>query len=202
MNVPKVKFKLTFCLVILILLSFVFYRALLKYPNLIVKIDDIVSSNTKIWKTYTNSKYGYSFKYPPHWKIIDTNPSKVSLLKLTHSSLSYEHFYSKPSLKYSGEISFSCYPPMVDDLKNTPDYFNITNLEEYIEKGDIVEKLGTIDFANQKATEFIAGGYSLYYTILTIKNDRLYELFFDDVSGKKYLSPTHKAIISSYKFLY
>src|SRR5258708_531573 len=37
------------------------------------------NGQTDTWKLYTNQEYSYSFKYPPFWQLVSSNPSKVLL---------------------------------------------------------------------------------------------------------------------------
>jgi len=65
------------------------------------------------WKTYTNTKYGYSIKYPEDWNINSSNPSAINL---------------SFNIKYSSE---SGYPNSGASINIDSERSNLLNLEDF-----------------------------------------------------------------------
>ena len=61
-----------------------------------IKKDEIVD-----WKIYTNSIYGFSFKYPPNWKIEDNLKLNTCCLNIFNSQNPYENDNLKTSVMKS-----------------------------------------------------------------------------------------------------
>lgn len=59
-------------IVIIIFVGVVGYFAFVKKSEPIVQQPTPTLDKTANWETYTNSQYGFSFKYPPTWAVIET----------------------------------------------------------------------------------------------------------------------------------
>ncbi|MBI2021018.1 hypothetical protein HYS99_00705 [Candidatus Giovannonibacteria bacterium] len=57
----------------------------------IPKTEEPIKDSTADWKTYTNEKYGFEFKYDPNWKIIDKTETdeniKLDLLLILNDTV-------------------------------------------------------------------------------------------------------------------
>jgi len=205
MKLPKSWIKVTFlpkilAILLLVLLFFIGYQYLLKHPTFIQQLDDVLSSSTNYWKTYTNEKYGYGFKYPRHWKLTEYSDSSiVSISRLTIQPI-YGDF-SNNEFTYSNVVSFYYYNSVTDEPENSMNHLGATNLEEMVDKNSLVERIGQIDLGGIPAIDAILYGHGSYYTVFATKNTHLYEIIFDNTSSKEKLTPIHKAILSTFTFI-
>ncbi|MDO8471814.1 MAG: PsbP-related protein [bacterium] len=148
------------------------------------------------WKTYSNTKYGFSFKYPSDWKMSENggnnaDPSVVSIV----SPETQKAPGSSPD-----DMSVYYYPSVADEPENKLNKLGATTLDDMIKKNSMITKIGSTEIGGVQATDVIWGGLGSYYAILTTKNSHLYKVWFSNTSDKSMLTSVEKQILASFTF--
>jgi len=141
------------------------------------------TDETADWKTYENTIYGYSVKYPKDWVVNSTKAVGVSFdnpaIQSVESELVvyYRDNISTASFNDSKATSLS------DMLKDTVTFKNTKSL-----------KVGGID-----GYETFVGGVGAYYIIYLEKDNHIYELYFSNKENKTSITTTDSNILNSFK---
>lgn len=146
---------------------------------------------TADWKTYTNTKYGYSFKYPNSWNFMES-PDKTRVIAtpgdidpVYDGAMNFVvHYYT---MHVYGGFSFDGHR----EYKNLNDYFS--------DEGITNQKIGETTLGGVKAYEVEIGGMGINFGIVAERSNGIYEISFD-VDRKANLSAEDKSIISSFQF--
>ncbi len=162
---------------------------------------------TADWKTYTNTKFSFSFKYPSDW-ILDTDPPAgpaAPLVSLTSPETDKANKVAPDPCEACGpDIDFE-YPTTIKSntwVKNSGYTGKLETIDDVIAaNSNSMKKLGTTSLGGTTATEVQVGGLSVYYNLFTLKNDLLYNIDFRNRAKKESLTNTEKEILASFKFL-
>lgn len=134
------------------------------------------SLNTSAWKTYTNQKYKYSFKYPPNWEVEDVYPSMIRLQEIGKKDLTVNLNNSsnqKVDVPAAFDLVISAYDNA--DSKSIDKYIqNITNDPTVPE---MTSKTSTLMVDNKKATKVIAYFNKTEFstTVLLLSGSKMYD---------------------------
>jgi hypothetical protein len=143
------------------------------------------AAETANWKTYSNAKYGFEFKYPSGWKLEDSASSNV--VALDNDTTPF------------GELNFSYFA----SLKDYTDLYkvNATSLDQIVlDKSLAFSDMKKIDFAGTKAWAGTEASSAGSYVIYVEKNAHVYKIEFATISLVSELSSADKNILSSFKF--
>lgn len=145
-----------------------------------------INNDTAGWKTYTNSSYGYSFRYPTDWTL---NASDIK--SVTIDSAKNEKLRGTIYEGWMEDITVSAYNSLAEtdsSLNNDPNVKNaFSNVAE-------------TTLAGQKAYEEIEGGFGAYYVLTAMNNSRGYKILFGNVDSREKLTLIDKEIISTFQF--
>ncbi|MCX6704713.1 MAG: PsbP-related protein [Candidatus Woesebacteria bacterium] len=169
-------------------------------PIPLVSPTPIAEAETADWKTYTNTKYGFSFKYPSELIIsTDTNCSPETI------------YFDKTKLKFPDSCGYGgVYTPLMVTMKKptTTNYSQeIQGSIEYNKYSNLINK--TIKIGQYTAYEYggrvevesyITGQYN-YILIIPISKDIEINLMFTEIEGNRYDLNTFDQILSTFKFI-
>ncbi len=165
----------------------------------------IPEDGTVNWKTYSNSKYNFSLKYPDGWAIeessrADTIGRVISLRSPEIAQLLQER---KIDSGYSYNLIISFWPDINNEYARGGSWIgqrNYTSLVDYFtDKNALKRKTGNINVAGQNAYEVSIGGAGLNYGVM-IEHNGIYELSFETAWDKSKLGPVEKQILSTFQF--
>jgi len=159
--------------------------------------------DTSDWKAYSNSTYGFEFKYPKDWIIennsgVNTDPSVVSIM-------SQETKKDIDKNREAGVICEACGPDVsfyyYSSIENQPDnkYVKAKNLNEFIEKDNFIKKIGERKMGNINMIETIQNGAGAYYALMAENNSHIYKIFFTHRDSRDKLNDIENKILSTYK---
>ncbi len=160
---------------------------------------DQTDKKTKDWKTYTNTKYGYSIDYPNQWTANTSDARGISLTS-PEEVAALENKKAELIERGMGGLGFDGYGPDISIfVKDWTD-----SLDNYVQNnpGDIIEQRDQITFASIPAYEEVKCGLNCYYELTTKYNNKIYKISFGTGhrSDKKSLTETDLRILSSFKF--
>lgn len=179
-------------LVIIILIAFTFggyllFRKQFKPAAAPQKISQpsqtlAVSDATANWKKYTNTSFGFSFKYPKDWKLEgDGIANELSVFGDPYNKNDYQLVFVK----------------VVDNSKNL-------SIEDYVQKfrSSMKTDYKEITVGNEKGKQAILSGQcGGDNNIFVKKNGRIYEIQWPKCRGKDVNSKIFDTILSTFKFL-
>lgn len=152
--------------------------------------------------TYTNTKYGYSFKYPKDWvktesadktTVTVTTPDTEQLINEKKLAPGYStnlivYYYSSVNNEgitggtWSGKRKYSDLADLLSDTSST------------------VTKTGVTTVGGSKAYEVTIGGYGATFGIMIERSNGIYQLEFRRHEDRSSLTPEEEAIILSFQF--
>lgn len=163
------------------------------------------TDSTANWKTYKSDIYGYEFKYPADWKILEgesaDNPTMISIRKASTQK-------AIDDAKSAGNL----YGPMLDDIvvyyynsvadepANKTGKLGATTVDELIQKNTLITKVGTEQVGNMQGTGVMWAGHLTDYVVLVTSNSHLYEISFTNRGSKDEVSSEERQILSTFKF--
>jgi hypothetical protein len=114
----------------------------------------MATTQTSVWKTYTNTKYKYSFRYPLAWSVIDVNDSLSSsgVGPTTSPSLARTIRLGNPGVNLYVD---AFYKPSSTSIK---DYFS----ENHWSK-EWLDRMQGIDINGYVAIKISSNGMTTYY---------------------------------------
>ena len=144
--------------------------------------------STVDWKTYTNSQYGFSVKYPKTWTINNNSTdggSQKSLINI-----------GGPVAESNDSLLFTYYDSMTSFNSAWFGKGNAKTVSEFISNNGI-KKVGDISISGVSSTEFMSGGImSTVLVILVPYNNHIYLV----QSKLSQLSATDQQILSTFQF--
>lgn len=157
---------------------------------------------TANWKTYTNTKYGFSFKYPKDWVIEEEPVKKQGILIWSAEGYAQleEGRNNDYGRSYIPEVFINYYDNILVEPENVSSNMGAKTLDEYVVKNIDIVNEEKIDFASQKAYAAQWGGMGISYAILAEHNQNIIELRFNADGDGSDLSLGQKKIISSFQF--
>lgn len=145
------------------------------------------TDETANWKTYTNDKHGFSFKYPPEWKLYNDIP------------LSPDVFGAGPS-EEGGEALFQV---IVSSETSAESY--ITDLKKYYETTSNIKLV-----SDESVTKFDSNARKLTYTVgldytnsdyVISKNNIVYEITGESTDKQRSdVTDLTNKIVNTFKF--
>lgn len=159
-----------------------------------------VTDETASWKTYSSKEYGFSFKYPGDWTLSEvaasaSNNPGIALARPT--TVSNRSQWEAPQ----NDIHIYYATTVALDVTNAVNKLGAITLDEYISKNTELTKIGSTVLGGVTGVDAIVAGMSSYYSIYAVKNNHLYNFFFDTVPTKDKLTDTEKTIISNFQFM-
>lgn len=163
--------------------------------------------STADWKTYTNSTFSYSLKYPSDWTLV----AGESASSYGNNSISITSPASAKKISDYQKLGSKSFGPTAADIVIT---YNETiantygglggsqpkTLAEYIQSPGFT-LASAINFAGESAYEYIAAGDISSYRVAVIKNNHLYVIqCYSNIKSKNDLSAEQKAILSTFQF--
>jgi hypothetical protein len=161
---------------------------------------------TANWKTYTNTQYGFEFKYPNNWAetggSIGGNKAPFKII------LSSPEKKDTPMGKLDTDsIEVAAYPTITDILNDylDPNKIAATNLLDFLTKAKAVHAIDVgdfqaIQFNGLPAFGVILTGESSYYSIFLESNNLIYEILFPQAKNSTLLTAADNQILSTFKF--
>lgn len=143
------------------------------------------TTNTENWKTYKNSKYQYSFKYPSDW-------SNFSMKDFSKTNL----IGDEESL-YIGPLNSNTKPPQILQITTYP-LNNYHETELYSPQSCTVENI-IIGINKINATMRKCKDQNINSSIVLKTNN--YAYIIDELNGNSTLKKTVDQILSTFKFL-
>jgi hypothetical protein len=116
----------------------------------------------KDWQTYTNKEYGFSFKYPINWEVLDNNAADGGYFDLSLRDKKYKSSMEWPGLRItnlSADAKFlNVKESMVFDMSNAKDdvasvYFRNANKNIYASCAMYIDN-SVLDKCNQILSTF------------------------------------------------
>lgn len=157
-----------------------------------------IDIDTSQWKTYRNEGYGFEVKYPNGWMAAEKSGDNADPSVVSFTSQETQNAVKNRNSASSCDVSIYYYPSVSDEPENQS---KTSNLDEMIDRNHLITRVGTIQIDNVDAVDVIRGGFGAYYTILAVKNNHLYEIFFCNRDNKEALAPVDKNILKTFRFL-
>lgn len=151
------------------------------------------------WKTYTNDTYGFSFKYPKDWVVSEIPASATSnpgVALASPATVSNRSQWEAPQ----NDINITYAATVATDVVNVLNKLGATTIDDYVTKNNELTKIGTVNLGEVKGIDTIANGMAAYYNIYVVKNNHLYNVFFNTVPSKDKLTDTDNQILSTFQF--
>lgn len=163
----------------------------------------VATDETASWKTYTNSTYGFSVKYPADWTTKEAGGSNydksVVSLASPETTAAFQAANGQEGA-YSDDISIYYYASVADEAENKANSLGATTIDQLIQKNDAIKKIGSTAIGGVAATDVYWGGLGSYYAILVTKNNHLFKIWFNNISDKGKLTTIEKTILSTFQF--
>lgn len=162
------------------------------------------ADETANWQTYTNAKYGFSFKYPSNWQMKDS-PDDVT------APLSIQFKLVSPELQArinNGEAEILTTADVFISAVESAAYLNngssikAKNLAEYVQqlKQDGTTKIQESSLNGVKTYEMELEGITKDFLIYAETNKGVISIDFGTKGSKSELTQTEKTILSTFKF--
>lgn len=164
------------------------------------------TTSTADWKTYTNSEYGFSFKYPKDWTMTEKGGSNsdASVVSITSPEtlelIERNKIDGKNYGPYSDDMSVYYYNSVADETENKNNNLGATTLDQLVEKNTMISKIGVTKLGDSQAIDATLAGEGTYYTVLATPNQHLYKVMFMNISNKDKLSSEENQILSTFQF--
>lgn len=158
---------------------------------------------TADWKTYTNEEYGFTFKYPAHWKLDrDTNiMGYKNLVELTSPDTNLA-FHVSGNAGHTVDFVIHYEKSIADQVENKAYNLNASTIEELLQRSTTLKKVGTTTIGDQTATLAQGStevGHRESYTIMLERNKHIWEIQTKS-DGKSDQYPIEKHILSTFQF--
>ena len=153
-------------------------------------------NQTANWKTYTNTKYGYSIKYPNTWYVIfpgNDGAESINLKSFQESAISQQEQHSLSlgkdkimiTLGFYGQINNS--QPLLEWLKSNGKYVsNMTGVPQSVENSIIANK-PVLKMNYQTGPFYVfSNGKNVFYVYFTPENSNLTSIFDQILSTFKF----------------
>lgn len=164
---------------------------------------------TANWKTYQNSKYSFSLKYPSTWILEESSQSATDSTGVIVWFRSPETAQLVKEQKihpgHSVNLKISFWPSINNEFARGGGSIgdkNYSSLADYFADKNAFQstrKIGDIIIAGQNAYEVSIGGNGVNYGVM-IEHSGIYELSFDTAWDKSELGSTEKQILSTFQF--
>lgn len=162
-------------------------------------------NETVNWKTYSNSKYNFSLKYPNGWTTEESSQTDLTgrIISLRSPETSQLLNERKIDSGYSYNLVVSFWPTINNEYARGGSWIgqrNYTGLADFFtDKNALKQKIGNTTIAGQNAYEVSIGGAGANYGIM-IEHNGIYELSFETAWDKSKLGSTEKQILSTFQF--
>ena len=160
------------------------------------------TDETADWKTYTNTTYGFNFKYPKDWTIEEEPVKKHEIFLWTAEQMKEREIAirNEEGRSFVPQVSISYFDSILVESENVGSNLGAKTLDEYVVKNTEILYEKKIDFASQDAYQAAWGGMGIAYAILAEHNKNIIELrFAADKTGSD-LNTGQKKIISTFQF--
>jgi len=158
------------------------------------------TDETADWKTYTNTDYKFSFKYPSDWTL-NSNDEKAVTVNSPENQAAKQKVDSGEmnGEGYMSDITFYSYNSLSEADGNNPKKW--TNISDMIsDKGYFPNGLIKTSLTGQTAYEGIEGGFGQYYIYVLQKDSKIFKVLFGNVETKDKLTLIDKKILSTFQF--
>ncbi len=198
-NNQKVITNIVLAVAVIAIIGIAGYSAWSKKSNTNITEPLSTKADTSNWKTYTNTKYGFEFKYPQDW-VLETNyQSDENLIAVISSPETIK--VRRDCYEGCGpDILFSYYSSISEIHNVKANNIVVKNLSDYVYKSILVSNPQKITFAGYNAYEVTKLGYSVYFTIMIEKDGHIYQILFGNDGSKQELDETENKILSTFKF--
>ena len=166
-------------------------------------VSSTAADETASWKTYTNEKYGYSFKYPSGW----TETTLAESAQVIVSSADTADLVDKGKLHpaYANNLVITRYPSINEDNARggSSVYMKETyaNLDDYVSDSNALKKKTgetTIDGTTAYEVGIVGEGANL--GVMLERNNSIYEFSFERKTSRSELSNEENLILSTFEF--
>lgn len=145
---------------------------------------------TEEWETYTNSTYGFSFKYPSSWSlergVSDSYPNRIVSVKSNEPNKN--KIWPQGSYYYDQMI-------INKESKNS-----ITDWIEERLAGGVEDNSKVVTINGSQYTEIIPGSDPDYLAELKVDDGNLFSIIFDWADSRDDISQTQEQILSTLQF--
>lgn len=150
-------------------------------------------------KTYTNTQYGFEFKYPSTWTVQEaqTADAKKAGIIMTAS-------HATPAVRdYYNDLVISYWPDINDEYARGGSWAGMrtySGLADYLSvKNSTKNSLGGITVAGVPGYAVSVGGMGMNYAVMIEKNG-IYQIDFPSAWDASKLSEEQKTVLSTFKF--
>ena len=162
------------------------------------------ADTTAGWKTYTNSQYGFSFKYPKEWVISENGSGPTvsvwsSEKKKQESVNAIIPIYPEFSVNYKDLASFK-------DFAKSLVGKDVSGVKDFVSSYGYFGSYADININGQKGYAVVSVANRAVYTLYVESNGGVYVLGTEDLSEGSYdpknpkIDENVKKIISTFKF--
>lgn len=160
---------------------------------------------TADWKTYTNTKHGYSMRYPQDWTLSGSAEDSSIWLR-TPESIQKE----KENVRFIEQdgLIVSFYESINDESARggtTISDRTYTSLEDFLSESNVdtnnlfVKKVGETTLGGEKAYEVHVGGIGQSYAVMAERNG-IYQVMFPNAYTKEVLTELQKQVLATFEF--
>lgn len=197
---PKSKIKLWIVLIIVVLIAVGYFgwtylgkskTETITTPATTTTTPAIAPVSTADWKTYTNTNYGFSLKYPSTYNVKEESKNII---------------FKSPEQK---NIALNALNVQINASMQEKEETWKLPLDEIVQKGIESKSIGIpqkITLSGKSAYEGVSKGLINEYLIISKNNDNLYELLFESgnnntlAENKSALTETQKTMLSTFQF--
>lgn len=158
------------------------------------------------WKTYSSTKYNFSFKYPTTWTLTEniesrdvTDKAAVSIMSPETESAFQNQINTANYSIIGNDISVYYYASLADEPTNKQYNLGATTIDQLFSRSNSLYKIGSVILGGIQATDLMETGEGADYNIFALKDSHLYNLEFKNYT-KENLTNTQKLIISTFQF--
>lgn len=161
--------------------------------NQVIALNGQLSLVTTDWKTYTNTTYNFTFKYPSTWVLHEgaiLTPSEVLTLDSNDG-------ISEQAKNPTNSLIFTHYNSMSDFDASWSGSKNATTIDEFIQNENYT-KVGTKNIGGIDSTEFLEGSLGGNNFNIAIKNNN--GVLLIQSIGKDQLPAIESEVLSTFQF--